>query len=180
MGKLSIKGFVDSAQNEKGIVLPITIMVMTILILMGGTALKMAGIEILLTGNYQGAVQALHAAESGVEMVYYAFEQGDTNGDGSVNGSDTANTTNDLDSNGVIDFQQAFIATTNIGSDTSRVEVNSGNTRAFIWVDASLAPSIVLIHSRGNPAQTSSKREVTLTIKTSAKNISHGALNNST
>ena len=180
MGNLPRKRFLYPAQNEKGIVLPISIMMITILILMGGTALKMASTEILLTGNYQGAVQALHAAESGVELVYYALEQGDTNGDGVVNGLDSPNATNDLDSNGVNDFQQAFLTATNVGSDANRLEVNSGNTRAFVWVDASMAPSIVLIHSRGNPAQTSSEREVTLTITTSGQNISFGALNNAT
>ena len=160
--------------------LPVIFMIMTILSLLGGTALQLTSKEIKMTGNHQSAVQALHAAESGVESVYHAFNQGDTNGDGAVNDLDSPIATNDLDSNGTIDFTQAFIDGTDMGSDAQRLEVNSGDTRAFIWVDASKAPSLILIHSRGNPAQTSSEREVTLTITTSGQNISFGALNNAT
>jgi len=81
---------------------------------------------------------------------------------------------------GTIDFVQAFIDKTDIGSDANRLTVNSGNTRALIWVDASKAPTRVFIHSRGNPAGTITQKEVTLTITTSGVNISFGALNNAT
>lgn len=166
--------------NEKGIALAVVIGIMSVLLLLGGTTLQMASTEIQISGNYQSAVQALHAAESGVETVYHAFEQGDTNGDGIVNGLDLPNAINDLDSNGKIDFVQAFIDKTDVGSAGNRLEVNSGNTRALIWVDASKAPTRVFIHSRGNPAGTITQKEVTLIITTSGKNISHGALNNAT
>jgi len=82
-------------QNEKGIALAVVIGTMAILLLLGGTTLKMASTEIQVSGNYQSAVQALHAAESGVESVYHAFEQGDTNGDGIVNGLDLPNAIRD-------------------------------------------------------------------------------------
>ena len=48
VGNLPRKRFIYPAQNEKGIVLPISMMMITILILMGGTALKMASTEILV------------------------------------------------------------------------------------------------------------------------------------
>jgi len=167
-------------QNDKGIALVVVIGTMGILLLLGGTTLKLARTEIQVSGNYQSAVQALHAAESGVESVYHGFEQGDTNGDGIVNGLDLPNAINDLDGNGTIDFVQAFIDKTDIGSASNRLEVNSGNTRALIWVDASKAPTRVFIHSRGNPAGTTTQKEVTLTVTTSGVNISFGALNNAT
>ncbi len=42
------------------------------------------------------------------------------------------------------------------------------------------APTVVSIHSRGNPAGTNSQREVTLDVTTSAESSVYGALNNST
>lgn len=168
--------------DEKGIVLLSGLLIMIVLAIMGGFALFFTNREMMTTENYRGNVQALYAAETGAEKVYDAFMQGDTNGDGIVNASDTSNSaTNDLDNNGVIDFIQVFTNKTNIGASNSRVTVNSGaSTQAFVWVDASQSPSLITIWSRGKPEGTNNQKEVALTLTTSGKNIINGALNNST
>ncbi len=174
------KKWVSSAQNEKGIVLAVTIMIMSVLLILVGATLFSTRTEIQITGNHQGSIQALHAAQAGAEKVYDAFQQGDTNLDGVVTVADTANAANDLDNNGTIDFIQIFFNGADLGSDATRIEVNNGTTRAFIWVDASAAPTLVSIHSRGNPAGTNYQREVTLFVTTAAGGMAFGALNNST
>jgi Tfp pilus assembly protein PilX len=166
--------------NERGIALVIGLIIMVLLVVLGGIMLYVTSTEIKVTGNYAQSVQALHAAEAGAEKVYDAFKKGDTNGDGSVDSNDTANANNDLDGNNTIDFTQVFVNATDIGADNSRIEVNSGDTRAFVWVDASNAPAVVIINSQGSPDGTNAERTVFLTLSTSAESIIGGALNNST
>ncbi len=168
------------AQNEKGLVLAVTVMIVSVLLILVGATLFSTRTEIQITGNHRGSMQALHAAEAGAEKVYDAFQKGDTNADGVVTGADTPNAANDLDNDGTIDFAQIFFNGADLGSDANRIEVNNGTTRAFIWVDALAAPNFVSIHSRGNPAGTNHQREVTLFVTTAGSGISFGALNNST
>ena len=177
------KGLVLTMRNEQGIALVIGLIIMMLLVVLGGIMLYVTRTEIKVTSNYEQSVQALHAAEAGAEKVYDAFK----------NGNDPIDATcidacNDLDGNGTIDFTQVFTNGDNIGSDGSRVEVNSGNTRAFVWVDACSVPSsncppnvpnVVVIISRGEPDGTNAKREVALTIGNDATDIINGALNNS-
>ena len=169
--------------NEQGIALVIGLIIMMLLVVLGGIMLYVTRTEIKVTSNYEQSVQALHAAEAGAEKVYDAFK----------NGNDPIDATcidacNDLDGNGTIDFTQVFTNGDNIGSDGSRIEVNSGNTRAFVWVDACSVPSpdcpsnvsnVVVIISRGSPDGTNALREVTLTITSLAQDIIGGSLNNS-
>ncbi len=185
------KGLVLTMRNEQGIALVIGLIIMMLLVVLGGIMLYVTRTEIKVTSNYEQSVQALHAAEAGAEKMYDAFKKGDTNGDGIVDSSDTANAENNLDvgnGNTVIDFIQVFDKGDNIGSDGSRIEVNSGNTRAFVWVDACSVPSpdcppnvpnVVVIISRGEPDGTNAKREIALTIGNEATDIINGALNNS-
>ena len=109
--------------------------------------------------------------------MFDAFKKGDTNNDGIVDGTDIATSANDLDGDGVVDFQQVFNAGGNLASDANRLEVNSDNTRAYIWVDGSQTPNVT-IHSRGNPLNTTSVREISLALSTSAQALLSGALNN--
>ncbi len=169
--------------NERGIALVIGLVIMMLLVVLGGIMLYVTRTEIKVTSNYEQSVQALHAAEAGAEKVYDALK----------NGNDPIDATcidacNDLDGNGTIDFTQVFTNGDNIGSDGSRIEVNSGNTRASVWVDACSVPSsncppnvpnVVVIISRGEPDGTNAKREVALTIGNDATDIINGALNNS-
>lgn len=182
------KDLVLTLRNEQGIALVIGLVIMILLVVLGGIMLYVTRTEIKVTSNYEQSVQALHAAEAGAEKVYDAFLQGDTNNDDNVDGNDTVDATcndepcNDLDGNGTIDFIQVFVDPyTPIGSDGSRIEVNSGNTRAFVWVDATNAPGVVVINSRGSPDGTNARREValTLTLTPFAGNTINGALNNS-
>ncbi len=172
---------ISPALNEDGIAMLTSLMIMVLLLVMAGATLLSVRQEIQITGNVQGSVQALHAAEAGAEKVYDVLMLGDTNGDGVVDGLDLVNGSNDLDSNGTLDFLQVFRDKQDIGTLTNRFTVNSGtNIQADIWVDASAAPTVVSIHSRGNPAGTNSEREVTLDVTTSAESNVYGALNNST
>jgi hypothetical protein len=173
------KGLVLTMRNEQGIALVIGLIIMILLVVLGGIMLYVTRTEIKVTSNYEQSVQALHAAEAGAEKVYAAFKKGDTDGDGDVDGNDTVNANNDLDNNGIIDFTQVFANGANIGSDGSRIEVNSGNTRAFVWVDATNAPDVVVINSRGSPDGTNALRGVALTLTSSAQTIIGGSLNNS-
>ncbi|MBI3815663.1 MAG: hypothetical protein HY279_14495 [Nitrospinae bacterium] len=173
-------GFPLNIFNESGMALITGLLIMVILIIMGGAAITFTIRDLNYTKNYEENIQALYAAEAGAEKVYDAFMQGDTNNDGVVNISDTANANNDLDSNGIIDFMQVFTNKTDIASSSNRIEVNSGNIRAYIWVDASGAPTVITIYSRGNPDGTNNQREVALTITATGKSIINGALNNST
>ena len=178
------KDLVLTLRNEQGIALVIGLVIMILLVVLGGIMLYVTRTEIKVTSNYEQSVQALHAAEAGAEKVYDAFKQGDTDGDGDVDGNDTVDATcaddcNDLDGDGTIDFTQVFTNGANIGSDGSRIEVNSGDTTAFVWVDATNAPNVVVINSRGSPDGTNALREVVLTITSSAETIIGGSLNNS-
>ena len=174
-----IARFLSPIGNERGIALVIGLVIMILLVVLGGIMLYVTRTEIKVTSNYEQSVQALHAAEAGAEKVYDAFKKGDSDGDGDVDGSDTVNANNDLDGNSTIDFTQVFTNGANIGSDGSRIEVNSGSTRAFVWVDATNAPDVVVINSRGSPDGTNALRGVVLTITSSAETIIGGALNNS-
>ncbi|RMF85962.1 MAG: hypothetical protein D6736_16230 [Nitrospinota bacterium] len=165
-------------RDEAGAALITGLIIMTGLAVLGAAAFFTADIDRLITKNYEGSIQALYAAEAGAEKVFNAFKMGDTTGDGAVDGNDTANTDNDLDGDGTIDFLQVFANKEDIGSDDNRIVVNSGDTRAFIWVDASEAPTLVYIHSRGNPAGTKNRKDITLALTTSGANIINGALNN--
>ncbi len=171
---------ISPALNEDGIAMLTSLMIMVLLLVIAGAALHSVRQEIQITGNFQGSVQALHAAEAGAEKVYDALKLGDTNGDGHFDvGVDLVNGNNDLDGDNTNDFLQVFIEKRNIGSEASPITVNSGtNIQAFIWVDASAAPD-VSIHSRGNPAGTNSQREVILDVKIYGDDIIYGALNNS-
>jgi len=180
------KGLVLTIINEQGIALVIGMIIMILLVVLGGIMLYVTRTEIKVTSNYEQSVQALHAAEAGAEKVYDAFKQGDTDGDGDVDGSDTVDATcsddcNDLDNDGTIDFIQVFVDPyTDIGSDGNRIEVNSSSTRAFVWVDATSAPGVVVINSRGSPDGTNAERIVTLTLTLTpfAEDTINGALNN--
>ncbi len=171
---------VSPALNEDGIAMLTSLMIMVLLLAMAGAALLSVRQEIQITGNFQGSVQALHAAEAGAEKVFDALVLGDTNGDGHFDvGVDLVNGNNDLDGDNTNDFLQVFILKKDIGTPTKEILVNSGtNIQAFIWVDASAAPD-VSIHSRGNPAGTNSQREVILDVKIYGDDIIYGALNNS-
>ncbi len=179
------KGLVFTMRNERGIALVIGLIIMILLVVLGGIMLYVTRTEIKVTSNYEQSVQALHAAEAGAEKVYDAFKEGDTDNDGDVDGSDNVDATcsdepcNDLDGNGTIDWTQVFVNGSNLGSAGSRIEVNSGNTRAFVWVDATNAPDVVVINSRGSPDGTNALREVALTLTSSAQTIIGGSLNNS-
>ncbi len=175
------KGLVFTLRNEQGIALVIGMIIMILLVVLGGIMLYVTRTEIKVTSNYEQSVQALHAAEAGAEKVYDAFKKGDSDGDGDVDGSDTANANNDLDGNSTIDFTQVFVDPyTDIGSDGNRIEVNSGSTRAFVWVDSTNAPGVVVINSRGSPDGTNAERIVTLTLTLTpfAEDTINGALNN--
>ena len=176
--------------NERGIALVIGLIIMMLLVVLGGIMLYVTRTEIKVTSNYEQSVQALHAAEAGAEKVYDAFKRGDTNGDKIVDGSDVANANNDLDDDGIIDFIQVFVTGLRMPLDGSEcgteiidggieVEVNSGDTRAFVWVDACDFPGAVIINSRGSPDGTNARREVALTIGNEATDIIGGSLNNS-
>jgi hypothetical protein len=167
--------------NEDGIALIAGLGIMVILTILGAASLFTTNIDIMITKNYEMSIQALYAAEAGAEKVYDAFQEGDTNGDGVVDDNDTANANNDLDGDGTIDFIQVFQNKVDIGSDANRITVNANsNIQAFIWVDASNAPAVVLIHSRGNPAGTKSRKDITLTLTSTGGGVINGALNNST
>ncbi|MBI3585100.1 MAG: hypothetical protein HY096_14280 [Nitrospinae bacterium] len=166
--------------DEKGIVLIAGLLIMIVLTIMGGFALFFTNREMMTTKIYEGNVQALYAAEAGAEKVYDAFMQGDTSGDGIVGAGDSPNSANDLDNNGIIDFTQVFTNKANIGSSANRITVNSGDTRAEVWIDASQSPALITIWSRGIPEGTNNQKEVALTLTTSGENIINGALNNST
>ncbi len=163
--------------NTRGSVLVIGLVIVVILTLMGVAALFTSKTEIQITSNYKDSVQALYAAESGAQKVFDAFKQGDTDNNGVINTNDTINSNNDLDNNGTIDFIQVFTDSDSIGSENSLIEVNNGDTKASIWVDASLAPGIVVIHSTGTPEGTKSRRTVALSL-TGLGDMIHGALNN--
>ena len=160
--------------NEQGIALVIGLIIMMLLVVLGGIMLYVTRTEIKVTSNYEQSVQALHAAEAGAEKVYDAFK----------NGNDPIDATcidacNDLDGNGTIDFTQVFVNAARLPA-SGEIEVNSGDTRAFVSVDASKAPNEVIITSRGSPVGTNAQRTVFLTLKSSAEDIIRGALNNST
>ena len=163
--------------NTRGSVLVIGLVLVVILTLMGVAALFTTQTEIQITSNYKDSVQALYAAESGAQKVFDAFKQSDTDNNGVADANDTANADNDLDNNGTIDFIQVFTDSDSIGSENSLIEVNNGDTKASIWVDASLAPEIVVIHSTGTPEGTKSRRTVALSL-TGLGDMIHGALNN--
>ncbi len=177
--KFHRNSLVFTMANEQGIALVIGMIIMILLVVLGGIMLYVTRTEIKVTSNYEQSVQALHAAEAGAEKVYDAFKKGDSDGDGDVDGSDVANANNDLDGDGTIDFTQVFVSGAPLGSDGSRIEVNSGNTRAFVWVDATNAPDVVVINSRGSPDGTNALRGVALTLTSSAQTIIGGSLNNS-
>jgi len=159
--------------NERGIALVIGLVIMMLLVVLGGIMLYVTRTEIKVTSNYEQSVQALHAAEAGAEKVYDAFK----------NGNDPIDATcidacNDLDGNGTIDFTQVFVNAARLPA-SGEIEVNSGDTRAFVWVDACDFPGAVIINSRGSPDGTNARREVALTIGNDATDIINGALNNS-
>ncbi len=164
--------------NTRGSVLVIGLVFVVILTLMGVTALFTTRTEIQITSNYKDSVQALYAAESGAQKVFDAFKQGDTDENGVVDANDTTKPgINDLDNDGTIDFIQVFTDSDSIGSENSLIQVNNGDTKASIWVDASLAPGIVVIHSTGTPEGTKSRRTVALSL-TGLGDMINGALNN--
>ena len=180
-----IARFLSPMGNERGIALVIGLVIMVLLVVLGGIMLYVTRTEIKVTSNYEQSVQALHAAEAGAEKVYDAFK----------NGNDPIDATcidacNDLDGNGTIDFIQVFVTGLRMPLDGSEcgteiidggieVEVNSGDTRAFVWVDACDFPGAVIINSRGSPDGTNARREVALTIGNEATDIIGGSLNNS-
>jgi type II secretory pathway pseudopilin PulG len=167
------KDLVLTLRNEQGIALVIGLVIMILLVVLGGIMLYVTRTEIKVTSNYEQSVQALHAAEAGAEKVYDAFKQGDTDGDGDVDGSDVANANNDLDGNGTIDFTQVFVN----GTPLPATDVNSGDTFATVSVDANDAPGKVIISSTGKPVGTNAERTIYLTLTSSAQ--IGGALNNS-
>ncbi len=157
--------------NERGIALVIGLVIMMLLVVLGGIMLYVTRTEIKVTSNYEQSVQALHAAEAGAEKVYDAFK----------NGNDPIDATcidacNDLDGNGTIDFTQVFVNAARLPA-SGEIEVNSGDTRAFVSVDATNAPDVVIISSTGKPVGTNAERTVFLTLTLSAQ--IGGALNNS-
>ena len=160
--------------NERGIALVIGLVIMMLLVVLGGIMLYVTRTEIKVTSNYEQSVQALHAAEAGAEKRYDAFKRGDTNGDGIVDGSDTANANNDVDDNGTgtIDFIQVFV-----DKGPLVTNVNAGDTFTSVSVDGSGAPEVVIITSTGKPVGTNAERTVILTLTSSAQ--IGGALNNS-
>ena len=180
--KVPAKVLTLSLDNDNGVALTVVIVVVSLLLIIGYSALTRNVMEIKVTTNYQDSIQALHAAEAGVERVYAGFSFADTNGDGIVSASDAANSNNDIDGNGTIDFTQVFSNGTNIAASNNRIQVNSNATRAFVWVDASAAPDRVTIYSEGNPSGTNSKREISLSVSVgmSGLDVIYGALDNST
>ncbi len=174
------KGLVLTIKNEQGIALVIGLVIMILLVVLGGIMLYVTRTEIKVTSNYEQSVQALHSAEAGAEKVYDAFKQGDTDGDGDVDGSDVANANNDLDGDGTIDFTQVFVNGDPLPA-SGEIDVNSGDTFASVSVDVSNAPDKVIISSTGKPVGTNARREValTLTLTPFAGDTINGALNNS-
>jgi len=168
----------DNLLNDEGSALVISLVVMLSLTLMATAALQISNINIRVARNYREGVQANYAAAAGVEKMFDAFKQGDTNGDGSVNGADTVNASNDLDGDNTIDFTQVWVNRNNIGDSANRIAVNSGDTRAFIWVDASQAPVSVTVYSKGNPSGTKGQRELAQSMASSGSSVINGAVNN--
>jgi len=147
--------------NEQGFALVISMLVIVVLTLIGISSIQTTTIDMKISSNYRGSSQSLYAAEAGLEKVLESFLQG-----------------SDLDNNSTSDFVQVFQNGTDIGSSSSRVEVNSGDMRAYIWVDASNIPVSATISSRGNPSGTSSQKELAYSISVSASQIISGAINN--
>lgn len=158
--------------GEGGAVLVTCLLIMIILSLMGTAAVQMSMTDVRISKNYKDSVQALYAAESGLEIVYDSFIQG-----------------NDLDVDATADFTQVYpssgaATTLPIGYDANddantRMTLNSGlNNQAQVWVDVSNSPVSVMIYSRGNPAGTNSVKELAQTVEASALSIINGAINN--
>ncbi len=157
-----------SLKEEEGAVLVVCVLMMAILSLLGTAAIQSTVIDTKISKNYKDSVQALYAAESGVEVVLDAFHAG---------------ATTDLDGLNGADFEWVWQSAGDIGSDAARITVNSGlPTQAYIYVDGSQAldaPAFVTIYSLGNPDGTLARREIVQTFTTSAQNIINGAINNS-
>lgn len=157
-------------RSEDGMALGITLMFMVLLSLLGATYFNVAATEARATGDRRHHIEARLAAENAIQRMVNDFRTTpDTDGNGiftdaPVPGNVDASGIhyNDIDGNGVNDFDQVFLQGLPIGSQASPITFNAGTpTQASVWVEANTpGAGQAIVHAVG--ASVNSSHTVTM------------------
>tara|TARA_B100000315_G_scaffold105559_1_gene96791 strand:+ start:3609 stop:4232 length:624 start_codon:yes stop_codon:yes gene_type:complete len=174
-------------RSERGIALAVVLGIMAVLLVGGVVVLKAIQTETGDSRDQRQKVQERLAAENAIQRVLNDFRTTqDTNSDdvfndlpvvGNVHG-DGLNY-NDIDNNGINDFDQVFLRGLDIGTATDRITFDVGtDNQAKVWVDASNTNEAI-IHVIGEPVHSEKTMEMEATLSLSLLNVVNTAVQNS-
>ncbi|HIO21088.1 MAG TPA: hypothetical protein EYN18_01650 [Nitrospirales bacterium] len=181
------RAFPSLWRSERGMAIGVTFIVMMITLALGVIYLNSVMREKENVGEERKKVQGHLSAENAIHRIVNNFRTTqDTNSDGQytdapVGGNVDASgmNYNDMDADGTNDFNQVFIAQTNLGSEANPIVFGSGAGLTHVWVEALTSGNgTATIHAIGAPDNPSAMVSLDATITLSLLGQINAPVNN--